>query len=1106
MLLFAKTIGQNNVHTGTVMTDNQLQVSIICLKFFNECNWGGCLAMEPIVRELAVNVRVSMPSHAASCYRLLGLCHMDLEQIDQAFELFEEARRISEDMGDRTGLAEACSYLGDCHNSIRQYGMAVGLYEQARAICEEEGDIAGHGRLCGNLGDCHLMMGQYDKAIERQHRALAIAKEVSDSRAEGLACNILGKCYFLLGFFRKAVQFHEQSQTIFKELGDKVGKIKACFGLGDIFSLLREYDKAVSLYEEALTIAEEMDSQKDKAFAYIKIGYSLRDSGDGEGSARALVRGLLSFQRAEQDVGAHDERRVSLFEEQQKTYKHLQSVLLQQGQLEWALGVSTQAKARALSSRLGADKGTLIGSTQQKEISDERWDVSYESVCEAWWVQVQNLARAEGSATRVVEFSFLYDEQGDTVRLAVWVLSAGELLCSHQIQVKDLETGIGIPGCRVSDALELLRVGMRSHGRDGKREDVLQSAFAQIVSSFADNIGDDVQNLVADMLPALTTAITKLSTIDDSDMQDVQDKASSWLPAAIVEWKEMQEWLDVHGLLQSAASADEQQILAVEEKIQESPILSLEETQKKKNLDRIWYQRVIEDPTSLQSVRDFLQMKLDDLDSDKIETKSGATKTEGFSISDKGAVIFFTEDAQEALTLLKAGCCWNDLRKHVPGLKGNKSVSDEKMLYEWLLAFVEEKKLVMAWLSAQAEHVREDPNAVAGLTEAFELLVLSMQRWDDLALLTLPTLDHEKLKQLGIAKHTVRCRLCERIRKLFSYTHILGCLYTLLVEPIASSLQGADEILIIPHQDLLAVPWAALLDTNDTYLIQHFAIRVAPSLGVAHAGAKSVSLASGKSTSQTLKAVVVGNPVPNSFGPLPGAKSEALSVVKVLCNGECVPTLDDIGMRVANGECDLSIVRAKSQHNGTGLDIRLLLERGAHKSTVLKALEASGLVHLACHGDLWTDSLLLAPEQDSSTGELSMDEVQNKLTLAPGATVVLSACNSGLGKIMGEGVVGLTRAFLFAGAGAVVSSLWIVDDESTALLMSAFYKYFMTGHRSPQAMRLAMLQLIRDQNSESSLVSQEQSYPTEWKQPRYWAAFVVSGASTSICGNSDAGL
>ena len=127
-------------------------------------------------------------------------------------------------------------------------------------------------------------------------------------------------------------------------------------------------------------------------------------------------------------------------------------------------------------------------------------------------------------------------------------------------------------------------------------------------------------------------------------------------------------------------------------------------------------------------------------------------------------------------------------------------------------------------------------------------------------------------------------------------------------------------------------------------------------------------------------------------------------------------------------------------------------------------------------------------EEESSEADLTMEEVQGSVRMGAGSTVVLSACNSGLGEIRAEGVVGLSRGFLFAGAAATVVSLWSVDDGSTAALMKQMYKHLKDGRTTAQALRLAMLHLLNG--------------PAEsgWRRPLYWAAFLVVGANTRLPG------
>ncbi len=98
--------------------------------------------------------------------------------------------------------------------------------------------------------------------------------------------------------------------------------------------------------------------------------------------------------------------------------------------------------------------------------------------------------------------------------------------------------------------------------------------------------------------------------------------------------------------------------------------------------------------------------------------------------------------------------------------------------------------------------------------------------------------------------------------------------------------------------------------------------------------------------------------------------------------------------------------------------------------------------------------------------------------------VVLSACESGLGKeLKGEGVIGLTRAFMYAGSPRVIASLWNVSDPSTAELMKCFYQHLLSKtHPLPpaQALQKAQIEMIK------------RKHP-QWCQPFHWAAFQLQG-------------
>src|SRR5215813_271032 len=143
-------------------------------------------------------------------------------------------------------------------------------------------------------------------------------------------------------------------------------------------------------------------------------------------------------------------------------------------------------------------------------------------------------------------------------------------------------------------------------------------------------------------------------------------------------------------------------------------------------------------------------------------------------------------------------------------------------------------------------------------------------------------------------------------------------------------------------------------------------------------------------------------------------------------------------------------------------------------------------VHFATHGYLDSEranlsaiGLSLVDEQGKpQDGFLHTHEIYN-LNL-PAELVVLSACQTGLGKeIRGEGLDGLTRGFMYAGARRVVVSLWSVNDKATAELMQRFYRRMLKENQSPAAsLRAAQMEMFQQE---------------QWRSPYYWAAFTLQG-------------
>jgi CHAT domain-containing protein len=143
-------------------------------------------------------------------------------------------------------------------------------------------------------------------------------------------------------------------------------------------------------------------------------------------------------------------------------------------------------------------------------------------------------------------------------------------------------------------------------------------------------------------------------------------------------------------------------------------------------------------------------------------------------------------------------------------------------------------------------------------------------------------------------------------------------------------------------------------------------------------------------------------------------------------------------------------------------------------------------VHFATHGYLDTaraglSAIVLSLYDEKGNpqdGFLRAHDIYN--LKMPAELVVLSACETGLGKdVRGEGLEGLTRGFMYAGARRVVVSLWNVNDKATAALMQRLYTGMLRTDKTPAAaLRAAQIEMLRS---------------GQWQAPYYWAAFVMQG-------------
>lgn len=284
-------------------------------------------------------------------------------------------------------------------------------------------------------------------------------------------------------------------------------------------------------------------------------------------------------------------------------------------------------------------------------------------------------------------------------------------------------------------------------------------------------------------------------------------------------------------------------------------------------------------------------------------------------------------------------------------------------------------------------------------------------------------------------------------------------LYRSLIAPLLPHLRSS-RLLLVPHGVLQRLPWGALQDPGtERYLIQDHALSLLPAAGALVAGAGSVPRE--PRSPGAIPALVFGDPASGIPGlpPLPAARREAEGVARVLG------------------------VRAK-----VGAEAR--------ESTLRRDAASLSLLHLAVHGEQDPKAprasyLALAPDAEQD-GRLEMGEIFDELRLQQRPLVVLSACQTGLGKRAGgDEIEGMIRAFLFAGAGGVVATLWSIDDEASALLIDSLYRHLAAGRSAAEALREAQKAMIE--------------HP-KYGAPFYWAGYAFTGdprTSTGIVPRSE---
>ncbi len=286
-----------------------------------------------------------------------------------------------------------------------------------------------------------------------------------------------------------------------------------------------------------------------------------------------------------------------------------------------------------------------------------------------------------------------------------------------------------------------------------------------------------------------------------------------------------------------------------------------------------------------------------------------------------------------------------------------------------------------------------------------------------------------------------------------SIQYILEELFQILLKNCSKFVKG-KKLIIVPDMHLFFVPFSALVDENGRYFCDTYSIQITPSMH---------SLKSSMQRSHESNcgfALFVGNP----------------TVGKVSLGGKYF-TPSVLPSATEEVKCLSKLFQATP-----------LIGCAARKEVVLQLLSGATIVHIAAHGEPNKGEIMLAPNLYKKQRSVSVPEPEYYLLTQRDVAnislqarlVVLCCCHTGQGELSSEGVIGITRAFLAAGARSVLAALWPIDDNATKEFMEIFYGELCQETTVCEALRRTM-NLFQKHKIE------------EYRSSRIWAPFTIYG-------------
>ena len=893
-------------------------------------------------------------------------------------------------------------------------------------LAKKAGDRSKEGRAYRTLGNASQSLGDFHQAIEYHQKHLQISKEVGDRAGEGGAYGNLGNAYDSLGDFQQAIEYHQKHLQISKEVGDRAGEGGAYGNLGNAYDSLGDFQQAIEYHQKHLQISKEVGDRAGEGRAYGNLGNAYDSLGDFQ-QAIEYHQKHLQISKEVGDRAGEGRAYGNLGNAYHSLGDFQQAIEYHQKDLQISKEVGDRAGEGGAYGNLGNAYHSLGDFQQAIEYHQKHLQISKEVGDRA----------AEGRA---------YGNLGNAYQSLGDFQQAIEYHQKHLQISKEVGDRAGEGGAygnlgNAYDSLGDFQQAIEYHQKDLQISKEVGDRAGE--GGAYGNLGNAYRSL-GDFQQAVEYHQKALQISKEVGDRAREGSAYGNLGNAYRSLGDFQQAIEYH-----------QKNLHISKEVGDQNGEAISHYCLGLNFQCLGsLSEAVDSYQSSVKLFDTVRALIQSEDSWKrsfreLHQKVYTALWRGLLKMGKNDEALFAAEQGRAQALGDILTMQYGLTALPPPSHDAKEsishISRELSTQTAFLAIDESKSNI--WVLGRGNNVVFRQRKIEGGRALDDpVCVLLETAFKNIGAGVGVRCENRTMDELTGAPPSTREAETTARESSPCTNNALQPLYDVIISPIADLLHG-EELVIVPDGPLCLAPWAALSEC--------YRIRTVPSL-------------------TSLKLITS---LPEEYH----SKSGALLV------GD--PCVKGVLVEGRNPLSQLPYAKQEVEMIGEILKTSPLTGKEATKAEVLTRMTSVGLVHIAAHGRKETGEIALAPNPgwtskfpEEKDFMLKMSDVQAVRLRA--SLVVLSCCHSGRGEILkSEGVVGLARAFLCAGARSVLVSLWAIDDEATMEFMKGFYQHLREGKSSSVALHQAM-KLLRDSEKFSAM--------------KHWAPFVLIGDSVQL--------